>query len=102
MLGPLETVVVSTALSRPQVEPFPKEQLGRDHFFLLAFFAAVLDDAVVEAFLADAFGDLGDFADVALAAPDPDFLLPNTFSQFCQNFGVVPVRTIGPLIVASP
>jgi hypothetical protein len=22
--------------------------------------------------------------------------LPNTFSQFCQNFGFVPVRTIGP------
>jgi hypothetical protein len=29
-------------------------------------------------------------------------LLPNTFSQFCQNFGVVPVRTIGPPTVVSP
>jgi hypothetical protein len=80
---------------------------------LPAFLAVALVDAFFgEAFLADAFGaevfgaglfgDCGDFAKVALAAPDPDFLLPNTLSQFCQNFGVVPVRTMGPLTVVSP
>jgi hypothetical protein len=98
MLGAGGTVFVSTALSRGRGEPFTQDRFGRNHFFLPAFLVADL----VDAFLADAFGDLGDFAEVALAAPAPDFLLPNTFSQFCQNFGVVPVRTIGPPTVVSP
>jgi hypothetical protein len=66
-----------------------------DHFFLPpAFFAATFVDAFLAAF--------GDLAGAGFDPFAPDFLLPNTLSQFCQNFGVVPVRTIGPLIIASP
>jgi hypothetical protein len=52
--------------------------------------------------LVEAFALLADFDAVAFVAAEPDFLLlllPKTWSQFCQNFGVVPVRTIGPLMV---
>ena len=36
---------------------------------------------------------------LALVVPDFVFPAPNALSQFSQNFGVVPVRTIGPPIV---
>lgn len=61
-----------------------------DYFFLpfLAFLAAFFA-ALGAAFLA---------LDLAgLAA----FFLPNTFSQFFENVGVGPVRTIGPDIVVG-
>jgi hypothetical protein len=53
---------------------------------------------LVEAF----FALLADLVAAACVPLEADFLRllpPKTWSQFCQNFGVVPVRTIGPLIV---
>jgi hypothetical protein len=93
LLGPLETVGVCTAISRSNGGQFPEKPICQFHFFLPAFFAGPF----VDAFLA-----FGDFVAAALAAPEPDFLFPNTLSQFCQNLGVVPVRTIGPPMTASP
>jgi hypothetical protein len=69
------------------------------YFFLPAGFLAFLPAAdLVEAF----FALLADFVAVVFVPLVADFLppLPKAWSQFCQNFGVVPVRTIGPLIVA--
>jgi hypothetical protein len=73
-------------------------QVFKDYdFFLPAFFAAFLGAAFLEAALAG-------FATLAAAFESPPFaadLSPNTLSQFFQNFGFVPVRTIGPLIELS-
>ena len=57
-------------------------------FFFLADLAAFLAGAF--------FAGAGFFDGAFLAAP---FLPPNTLSQFDQKAGVVPVRTIGPLIL---
>jgi hypothetical protein len=60
------------SISVAQTEPPPPRLTGLAVFFF--FFVA------------------GDFA--------PDFLPPKTLSQLLQNSGVVPVRTIGPLMAS--
>jgi hypothetical protein len=57
-------------------------------FFVIPFFAT--------AFFAEAA-----FLDAAVFVAVP-FLPPNALSQFSQNSGVVPVRTIGPPILTAP
>jgi hypothetical protein len=79
----------------------PCNDRARSYFFFPAVFLVFLPAAdLVE----DFFMLLVGFAAEDFVSPEVDFFLPlpNTWSQFCQNLGVVPVRTIGPLIVVSP
>jgi hypothetical protein len=59
------------------------------HFFLVFFLAAL------------GLADLAPFFAAAFFGFVPAFF-PNAKSQFCQNSGVVPVRTIGPPMVTAP
>ncbi len=85
----------------------PRSERARAYFFFPAGFLAFLpttdlgEGDLVEAF----FALLAEFAEDDFASPELDFvpfLLPNTWSQFCQNLGVVPVRTMGPLTGVAP
>jgi hypothetical protein len=68
---------------------------SENHFdFLAAFFPAFLTTFLV---VPDASADLAPFSDF-FVSPVAFFLSPKARSQFFQNSGVVPVRTIGPLI----
>lgn len=68
------------------------QRLPRYFFFLAAFLGAVFFAALLGAFLPAAF---------LAAAGSAPFFPPKTRSQFDQNSGVVPVRTIGPPITLS-